>query len=101
MDRNVFSYQVLYLVRVALCEEGVDRNVHFLFSLLTYREVALCEEGVDRNLISQRAGDRRDVALCEEGVDRNPGGVPADHIGDAVALCEEGVDRNTSVCSAE
>ena len=33
--------------------------------------VALCEEGVDRNLKHGRPSTRRPVALCEEGVDRN------------------------------
>ena len=33
--------------------------------------VALCEEGVDRNLIASNIWSALNVALCEEGVDRN------------------------------
>ena len=33
--------------------------------------VALCEEGVDRNVDKQKLLSRLGVALCEEGVDRN------------------------------
>ena len=35
------------------------------------RGVALCEEGVDRNIETVEAMDLMRVALCEEGVDRN------------------------------
>ena len=34
-------------------------------------DVALCEEGVDRNLFESENALVKMVALCEEGVDRN------------------------------
>ena len=37
-------------IKVALCEEGVDRNFPRL-SVLPAAIVALCEEGVDRNVL--------------------------------------------------
>ena len=56
---------------VALCEEGVDRNLPVKVPLPALT-VALCEEGVDRNVdVLRRNPELRTVALCEEGVDRN------------------------------
>ena len=55
---------------VALCEEGVDRNVKML-NYPKMRQVALCEEGVDRNFFDSGIYATLSVALCEEGVDRN------------------------------
>ncbi len=56
---------------VALCEEGVDRNILFNDEDGAVRIVALCEEGVDRNAIGATLKVDYNVALCEEGVDRN------------------------------
>ena len=80
-------------VIVALCEEGVDRNLGQLGVYAprpaspsakrawieiraspTSRSssyVALCEEGVDRNVTQSGLRPSGCVALCEEGVDRN------------------------------
>ena len=73
----------------------MDRNGK-LDILLDDGKVALCEEGVDRNLLLCRIPALRlKVALCEEGVDRNPvWGMLLWRLR-GVALCEEGVDRNT------
>ena len=103
---------------VALCEEGVDRNLLLLCTKRSVFYVALCEEGVDRNLFlgvfhrclaqspsakrawieildyCERSEQGGDVALCEEGVDRNPPPRRAAARRCSVALCEEGVDRN-------
>ena len=101
--------------RVALCEEGVDRNRSVTDSS-TVAPVALCEEGVDRNCCGSVTSSTLNwspsakrawieivhglseyycsrVALCEEGVDRNSHEKMLNHAY-KVALCEEGVDRN-------
>ena len=59
--------------RVALCEEGVDRNTNSIPLSGICTSVALCEEGVDRNGYSTPSEVMAKVALCEEGVDRNIG----------------------------
>ena len=41
-------------VLVALCEEGVDRNMEMRIAALQEAKVALCEEGVDRNSFCER-----------------------------------------------
>ena len=58
------------------------------------RKVALCEEGVDRNFPAAVDEPKQLVALCEEGVDRNFDNKRMIENDKMVALCEEGVDRN-------
>ena len=104
--------------RVALCEEGVDRNNSMQIVYLG-NGVALCEEGVDRNHARLMEYGGACVALCEEGVDRNryfmhhmteqqmsPSAkrawieispLAAFYSSGNVALCEEGVDRNCNL----
>ena len=94
MDRNRPSRGASpTCLRVALCEEGVDRN-NITWALGQVSGVALCEEGVDRNLIASNIWSALNVALCEEGVDRNSNVAPHFLQVQIVALCEEGVDRN-------
>ena len=87
-------HYIFLRLKVALCEEGVDRNVNIAAHSSSDGIVALCEEGVDRNSDIPPRGMAGRVALCEEGVDRNLS-VPPWVVRRRVALCEEGVDRNS------
>ena len=105
------------VLTVALCEEGVDRNVQHGLRLVVQLAVALCEEGVDRNwealqaLRAQVPSPSAKRAWIEmhavfDGLywmPRSPSAKRAwieiswtrESPGQkAVALCEEGVDRN-------
>ena len=59
MDRNRVGVAIENELLVALCEEGVDRNLANEVARLS-DPVALCEEGVDRN-----ASQRVQLALVE------------------------------------
>ena len=72
MDRNCFGLRPRCCSRVALREEGVDRNGVNEQWLRTGEGVALLAEGVDRNQTWARESKTTPtVALLAEGVDRN------------------------------